>query len=234
MIIRVVFNLRSCGESVALIVKGTGVCSLNPNQDAAYAATLFRRATTLQLEAQSLIQTLGLPTMLEAIGPVELVGSVASGLMVWRDIDFCVECPGLTPERAWTALHPFLLDPRLTRLDYHNETGEWLPEGDPADQRLYFVLRYTTGSGAEWKIDISLWTVASPSAPGELLAELDQTLTSEMRLAILWIKDIWHQLPVYPYAVSGFEVYDAVLHYGVRTPEAFDHYLHQCGLPGRD
>ena len=132
------------------------------------------------------------------------------------------------------ALRPLLHDPRLLSLDYRNETGAWVLDGDPADQRLYIVLHYVDASGAEWKIDLSLWTVASPRTPGELLAELEHTLTPETRLAILWIKDLWRRLPVYPYTVGGFEVYDAVLHHGVRTPEAFEDYLRQHGLPGRE
>ena len=34
--------------------------------------------------------------------------------------------------------------------------------------------------------------------------------------------------------VSGYEVYDAVLGHGVRTPEGFDAYLRERGLPGRE
>jgi hypothetical protein len=79
-----------------------------------------------------------------------------------------------------------------------------------------------------------LWTVAAPSAPGEPLATLERSLTNETRLAILWTKDVWHRLPVYPYEIGGFEVYDAVLNNGVRTPEDFDRYLSERGLLGRD
>jgi hypothetical protein len=188
----------------------------------------------LQIAAEALIQTLDLRAMLESFGPTEMVGSVVSGLMVWRDIDFCVDCPGLSPERAWNGLRPLLIDPQVTRLDYLNETGHRTPDGDPADQRLYFVLRYETDPGVEWKIDLSLWTVASPRGPGELLIELEQRLTDETRLATLWIKDVWHRLPAYPDEIGGFEVYDAVLNHGVRTPDGFDRYLRERGLPGRD
>jgi hypothetical protein len=210
------------------------MCPSDPTRDPAYAAALLRRATALQSDAETLIHTLALRELLEGLGPIELVGSVVSGLMVWRDIDVCVDCPDLSPERAWDGLRPLLIDPKLTRLDYRNETGERTVDGDPTDQRLYVVLRYEAEPGVAWKIDLSLWTVAAPTAPGELLAELQQDLTDETRLAILWIKDVWHRLPVYPYEVGGFEVYDAVLHHGVRTPEGFDHFLRQRGLPGRD
>ena len=209
------------------------MCPPDPIRDPAYAASLLRRATALQNEAETLIQTLALRAMLESLGPIELVGSAVSGLMVWRDLDVCVDCPDLSPARAWDALRPLVIDSRVTRLDYRNETGDRTPDGDPTDQRLYFVLRYAVEPRVEWKIDLSLWTVASPSAPGQLLAELQRRLTDETRLAMLWIKDIWHRLPVYPHEVSGVEVYDAVLNHGVRTPEDFDRYLSERGLPAR-
>jgi hypothetical protein len=209
------------------------VCQSDPTRDPTYAVSLLRRATALQVEAKTLIHTLDLRTMLEQLGPTELVGSAVSGLMVWRDIDFCVDCPDLSRERAWDVLRPLLTAPQVTRLDYRNEMGGRHPDGDPTDQRLYFVLRYETEPGMEWKIDLSLWTVESPSAPGILLAELERRLTDETRLAILWIKDIWRRLPIYPEKVGGFEVYDAVLNHGVCTPEDFDRYLRQRGLPGR-
>jgi hypothetical protein len=205
----------------------------DPARDPTYAANLLRNAVDLQEEAEALIQALDLRAMLESLGPTEMVGSVVSGLMVWRDIDFCVDCAGLTPERAWDALRPLVTAPQVTRLDFRNETGEQNLHSDPTDQRLYYVLRYETTPGVQWKIDLSLWTVASPKDPGELLVELEQRLTEETRLAILWIKDVWHRLPIYPDDIGGYEVYDAVLNHGVRTPEAFDRYLRQHGLPGR-
>lgn len=204
---------------------------IDPTRDPSYGASLLQNATILQQEAEALIQTLSLRALLESLGPTELVGSVASGLMVWRDIDFCVDCPGLVLERAWDALRPLLTSPRVARLDYRNETGARAPDGDPIDQRLYFVLRYETAPGVEWKIDLSLWTVESPRAPGELLAEMERCLNEETRLAILWIKDVYHRLPIYPDDIGGFEVYDAVLNHRARTPEDFNRYLRQRGLP---
>ena len=38
---------------------------------------------------------------LEPCGPVLLVGSFVTGLMVWRDLDVCVDAGGLRRERAW-------------------------------------------------------------------------------------------------------------------------------------
>ena len=60
---------------------------------------------------------------------------------------------------------------------------------------------------------------------------LSEHLTKETRLAILWIKDIWHRLPSYPYQVGGTDIYDAVLEHGVRTPAQFEVYLFERGMP---
>jgi hypothetical protein len=205
----------------------------DPTRDPAYAVELLRRAAELEAEANAVVARLDLLGMLQALGHAELIGSAVSGLMVWRDIDVSVGCRDLTPARFWTALRPLLADPGLTRLDYRNETGEHNPSDDPDDERLYAVLRYETAPGAEWKIDLSLWTTHHPR-PYRAEAEALRRLDDETRLAVLWIKDVWSRLPVYPYEVGGYEIYDAVLGHGVRTPEDFDAYLRERGLPGRE
>ena len=205
----------------------------NPHLDPVYAASLFRRAKALQSEADEVMRTLGLMTMLGGLGHPEHIGSSLSGLMVWRDIDVTVRCKDVTLERAWDALIPLPINPRITRLSYSNETGARSPTGDPDDQRFYFVIHYEPAQETDWKIDVTLWTSDAPRPHLMQLAELERRLTDETRLAILWIKDVWHRLPVYPYEVGGFEVYDAVLEHGARSPDDFDQYLRERGLPAR-
>jgi hypothetical protein len=153
--------------------------------------------------------------------------------MVWRDIDVTVRCRDVTLEWIWDALRPLLINPRITRLHYSNETGARSPSGEPADERFYFVIYYEPARATEWKIDISIWTSDAPRSHLAQLAELERRLTRETRLAILWIKDVWHRLPIYPYEVGGMEVYDAVLEHGARSPGEFDRYLQERGLPAR-
>jgi hypothetical protein len=205
----------------------------DPNLDPAYAASLLSRAEALQTEAGEVMRRLDVMTMLAVLGHPEQIGSSVSGLMVWRDIDIIVRCQDVTLERVWDALRPLLTNPRVTRVSYSNETGVRSPTGDPADQRFYFVIHYEIARGAEWKIDISLWTSDAPRSHLAQLAELERRLTGETTLAILWIKDVWHRLPAYPYEVGGMEVYDAVLEHGARSPDDFDTYLRERGLPAR-
>ncbi len=209
---------------------------MSPGQehlDPTYAEELLRRQDTLQAAARQVIADLDLPALLARAGRPHQIGSSVSGLMVWRDLDFSVVCPGLTGERLVDTLRPLLAHPRVTRLDYRNETGPRSPSGRPEDQRYYVVLHYETDAGDDWKIDLSLWTTDAPRGELDHPGRLAARLTDETRLAILWLKDVWSRLPTYPYQVGGYEVYDAVLEHGVRTPSQFDVYLRERGLPGR-
>jgi hypothetical protein len=197
------------------------------------AAELLHRADLLQAEAAEIIADLDLRTLLSRVGEVEHLGSSVSGLMVWRDIDLTARCRDLTLAGAWDALRPLLIQPRLTRLNYRNETQDRSPTGKAADERYYFVAYYESATGEEWKIDLSLWLSGAPRTHLAQPDDLRRRLTDETRLAILWIKDVWHRLPSYPNEVSGVDVYDAVLEHGVRTPDEFAVYLRERNLPAR-
>jgi hypothetical protein len=119
-------------------------------------------------------------------------------------------------------------------LHYANERGPYNPHADHASDRYYFVFYHQTAQGQTWKIDLSFFFSEQMLGALDHLDWLQRELTEETRLAILWIKDIWHRLPAYPYQVGGYEMYDAVLNAGVRTPDEFDAYLIARSLPSRD
>jgi hypothetical protein len=199
--------------------------------EAAYAARLLERQDALQSEANQLVESLDLPSMLGRAGRFERLGSSVSGLMAWRDLDLGVSCGVLGAERAWETMVPLAAHPRTTRLSYRNEVGPLAPPELRGYGRYYFVAYHQTEAGREWKIDVSLWTPESPPGPLARAEELRRRLTPETKLAILWIKDTWHRLPYYPEVVSGMDIYEAVLEHGVRTPEQFGRYLSQRSLP---
>ena len=200
--------------------------------DDAYALELLRRQDALQAEARRVVAALDLVPLLARAGRVEQVGSSVSGLMVWRDLDFSVLCRDLTAERAFEAIRPLLTHPRVTEFDYRNQTGRRAPPVIRGDERYYFATHWETAAGAAWKIDVSFWRSDAPRDYLPYAERLTRQLTDETRLAILWIKDVWHRLPTYPDAGGAFDVYEAVLRGGVRTPEQFDVYLRERGLPG--
>jgi len=199
--------------------------------DATYAVELLRRQDTLQAEAQHVIAELNLPALLSQVGTPEQIGSSMAGLMVWRDLDFNILCPHPSLDSIFAAVRPLLLHPRVTQLHYHNDTGQYAPAELRGDERYYFVVHYENKAGNKWKIDLSFWLSDAPRNQLTHIAYLKQTMTDETKLAILWIKDVWHHHTTYPYQVGGTDIYDAVLEHGVRTPEQFHSYLLERGMP---
>jgi hypothetical protein len=201
--------------------------------DPTYAAELLARQDALQVEAVVVVAELDLPALLVRAGRVEQIGSSVSGLMVWRDLDFNIVAPALARDDLVATIAPLLTDVRVFDLHFQDEVGPRNFSGDPHDDRYYVVFRYRAASGEEWKIDLSFWLADAPRGQLAHLDYLRRTLTDETRLAILALKDLWHRLPAYPYTVGGYEIYDAVLEHGVRTPDDLDAYLRARGLPTR-
>jgi hypothetical protein len=196
------------------------------------AARLLQRQKMLQDEAQIVLKELDLVKLLNASGVLRHVGSSALGLMVWRDLDLTVSSPGLSIERAYQIMHPLYIHPRVKQVRYLNESGPFNPTGLQLHDRYYFAVLYDRAAGSEWKIDISFW-LADGIHPEPVHDALEQQLTPETRLAILWIKDSWYGLPVYRHEIYSVDIYDAVLQHGVRTPAEFDSYLARQGKPTR-
>ena len=199
--------------------------------DATYAAELLQRQNLLQVEAHEVLAELDLIPCLNRLGYAEHVGSSVWGLMVWRDLDVGARCQQPSAERVFDILRPVMIHPGVHEMLYREETGPRSPSGQPQDQRYYFVIRYNTAASHYWKIDISVWLTDAPRNQLRHLDYLAQQLTEETRLAILWIKDVWHRLPTYPDEVSGTDIYEAVLDHGVRTPAQFAAYLEDRDWP---
>ncbi|HLX38956.1 MAG TPA: hypothetical protein VKR42_00405 [Ktedonobacteraceae bacterium] len=194
---------------------------------------LLQRQQELQDESQRVLEELNLLELLSDAGTLRHVGSSVLGLMVWRDIDLAVSSPRMSLERVFEVMQPLFIHPRVNRFRYLNESGTFNPTHLLMDERYYFGVYYNTPAGIEWKIDISFWLMQGIH-PEPVHDAMKRQLTPETRLAILWIKDVWYQLPSYRNEVYSTDIYDAVLQHGVRTPGEFDRYLAQRGKPSRN
>jgi hypothetical protein len=183
---------------------------------------LLERQAALQAESTVFAAEHRVERLLEPLGRVIPVGSAVTGLMVWRDLDYTVDAPGAAARDVWDALSPLVH--ACQRLAYADERGDLVAEAAPFE-RHYFVFRL-----AGWKLDISVWTNGSPEEVERYQQKLRE-LDFSTRLAILRIKDAWHHRPEYPEVVGGFEVYEAVLNYGVRTAEEFEAHLERDQQP---
>jgi hypothetical protein len=123
--------------------------------------------------------------------------------------------------------------PGFVGLTYRDERGERCPTGEAGDERYHVPFDLEIGNG-RWRIDLSVWLRDLHGHVADWHLRLRDTITDEQRLAVLRIKDVWHRLPSYPDAVSGWEIYTAVLRDGVRAPEQFAGWLAANGFPDPD
>jgi len=176
---------------------------------------LLERAAALQAEGRAFLDRYAVEPRLAQAGAVLLVGSIVTGLMVWRDLDVCVDARDLTRPDAWELVRPLVYTADRVRYERFDE---------PDDRRHYFVLGLDG-----WKLDLSLFTAGIPPGVDEFQRELIGRLDDDVRIAILRLKELWHTRPEYPYVVGGYEISRAVLA-GARTPQELDAYLDEEGV----
>ena len=186
---------------------------------------LLRRQGALQDEAREVLEELDLEHRLDDIGPMLLAGSFVSGLMVWPEVDIMfLGGPELSPADVLTAMGRLVLLPGIVRFDYADERGPRSPTGERRDERFHVATTYARPSRT-WCLDLTFWLHDAHENVTAWHEQLRDSVTPEQRSAILRIKDVWHRRPEYPEAVSGLEIYTAVLQYGVRKPEQFGDWL---------
>ena len=179
--------------------------------------SLESRQTELQESARAVLASLA------PLGPLMPTGSFVSGLMVWRDLDvMLLGGPGFGPQDVLDLLGHVVRIPGVTAFHYTDEREARSPTGERRDERFHVAI--TLG---EWRVDLSIWLYDDHASVTRFHTELAGRLTPEQRAAVLAIKDVWHRRPEYPDEISGFEIYQAVLDHGVRTPEEFAAHLGQ-------
>ncbi len=195
---------------------------------------LLAQQAALQAEGAEVLAGLDLEALFGEVGPVLVVGSYVSGLMCWRDLDVgLLAGVEFSPSDVLELLKRVVELPGFVGFTYRDERGQRCPTGEANDERYHVAFDLDAGRG-RWRIDLSVWLRDLHGHIATWHARLRDTITDEQRLAVLRIKDVWHQLPSYPEQVSGREIYTAVLRDGVRTPEQFGPWLAANGFPGPD
>jgi hypothetical protein len=207
------------------IVSDTAEPANAVDSSASRDAYLLRRQIALQEDARDVLAELDLERRLGDFGSMLVTGSFISGLMVWRELDVMfLGGPELSPTDVLAAMGRLVLVPGIVRFNYADERGARSPTGEPRDERYHVPTIYARASGT-WRLDLTFWLHDAHENVTAWHKQLRDALTPEERGAILRIKDVWHLRPEYPNAVSGFEIYTAVLQHGVRAPEQFEDWL---------
>lgn len=189
-------------------------------------ADLLARQVALQTEADAVLDDLGLIARLGVVGRPVRTGSSVLGLMVQRDIDVTVLCPSLDSAAVFAIGGAFASHPNVQRLRFRNDTGRWNMDPDYPDG-LYWAVDYRTETGQAWNLDLWFLLEGTTQFDLEHVISLPPRLTPEARMAILRIKDAWNDHPGYGSDIHGYDIYEAVLDHGVRTPDSFETYLRE-------
>ncbi len=193
--------------------------------DASGDEELAVRAVRLQAEGRALLDSLDLARLFADVGPVRVMGSVVSGLMVWRDLDVALlGGPDLAPVDVVRLLDRVVRLPGVVGFDYRDERGERTP-AERRDERYHLTVHVADAAGDTWYLDLSVFLYDLHDHVADWHLVLRDTVTPPERAAILRIKDVWHRRPEYPHEIGGWEVYQAVLHHGARTPADFGAWL---------
>jgi hypothetical protein len=193
--------------------------------DAAGDAELAARAVRLQAEGRALLAALDLAHLFADVGAVRVMGSVVSGLMVWRDLDVALlGGPDLSPVDVVGLLDRVVRLPGVVGFDYRDERGDRTP-AERRDERYHLTVHVVDDAGDTWYLDLSIFLHDLHDHVADWHTSLRDTVTPEERAAILRIKDVWHRRPEYPHEIGGWEIYQAVLHHGARTAADFGAWL---------
>jgi len=182
----------------------------------------------LQTEADALIDALGLDNLLSDIGSPTRVGSSALGLMVRRDIDITVVCKKLDEEthRAVAELGGKLaMHASIGSVQFRNDTGIWNSDVEKYPDGLYLGVTCRDETGRDWTFDI--WFVDEPERQPDLkhVRTIPPKLTTSARQSILAIKTALANASCSGKRPSSFQVYEAVLEFGVTSLSEFEDWL---------
>jgi hypothetical protein len=181
---------------------------------------LLQQSQNLQREGENVLQALRLLETLSQYGSPTIVGSMATGLMTWRDIDIEI-VKDINEEDYWQVVKYVFHQVNLkdtTVIDYRKSVNPNTPKG------LYLCIRYYGEEQKIWKIDI--WFLPPRTSKKENINEwIKDKLTKENRKTILEIKFAIHDNPKYTKDIFSIDIYEAVIQHKVKDIEDFKKYL---------
>jgi len=188
---------------------------------------LIDQADELQQQAQEVLETIDLLNFLSKFGQPKIVGSVALGLMTWRDIDIDCEVLGKIKEEDFWESAKYFLAIEKVRLITLVDDRQSIEKNRPPS--MYIGGKYQAFDGAIWKIDIRFVSEQHAIAQ-KYLDAISSRLTEENRKAILEIKNVVALDSRYRTEISSVDIYEAVLDKGVMDLGGFKEELLKSGI----
>ncbi len=178
----------------------------------------LQRAEALHRVASDLLRETGVIALLSTLRQVHTVGGYRLNVMFRTDIDLIVTTGAPSREQA-IRMAKLLLDRG------HFQTvgfADWFTYRKPDVSKGFYWQLITPHAGDWWKFDV--WYMAPEDDVSIEAAERFEHLIegdNEARQAILNIKAQLFDGLKYRDGVTGFDIYDAVLNYGVPSLKSF-------------
>ncbi len=182
---------------------------------------LLQKQSQLQKEGKELLGKIGLMEFLSKFGKPSIVGSMASGLMAWRDIDIEIVKDELSENEYWETVK-FLF--QIKDLYHSLHIQDFRKSVNPITPKGLYIETKVNDNGNTWKIDV--WFMP-PRQKGELNYNewIKDKLTDENKKIILQIKNQINNNPKYRKEIFAVDIYKAVIDNGVKDMEGFTKYL---------
>ncbi len=188
---------------------------------------LLAQQSRLQSQAHEVLESLHLIGLLSRYGQPRIVGSVALGLMTWRDIDVDLEITGeIVDDHFWQVARHVLAQDGVTLVSLVDNRKGFEYECPPS---MYIGVKWRSDDGAEWKMDIRFVSEQHAIAH-DYVESIRSRLTDGKRSAILGIKQVIAQDPRYGREISSVKIYAAVLDAGVTDLDGFRDHLRRSGI----
>ena len=173
------------------------------------------------------LESLNLLHFLSKYGRPKIVGSVALGLMTWRDIDIDLEITGeIREEDFWQTAQYLLAQDEITLVTLV-DNRDMIEKNRPPS--MYIGGKYQADERTIWKLDIRFVSEQHAIAQ-KYIDHISSELTDDRRRAILSIKHVVAQDPRYRTEISSVDIYDAVLNKGITDLEGFREQLRKSGI----
>lgn len=186
---------------------------------------LILQQNNLQKEGNDVLEKLQLLKFLSKYGKPVITGSLATGLMTWRDIDIELVDETKSFQNIFETISYLFGIDNIKNIQLNNNIGGRIRAENP--NGLYLGFQYQDQE--LWKIDI--WFIHNEkkhSGKDDVLWFMNN-IDEEKRKSILIIKNQMATHSKYRKTIFSTDIYDAVLKENIKSYEGFIEYLESKG-----
>ncbi len=179
---------------------------------------LLAASQVIKAEADVLLYERGLMDVLSKYGTVVPTGSYYMDLMTWRDLDLYLDMAAFDKGRMYELVHELsvMLQP------FWLEAKSMLENPEPDFPRGYFIGVEGRLLGPDvWNIDIIAMSAADIARSQAEVDERQRAIPPDLAPLVLELKNLPGHLDTF----QSIDVYNGVIHHGVRSVDEFQRWL---------